>query len=649
MKIKYLILAISLLSSWLGAADIDLALKQLGASNHDDRLAARNALLFHCSKVTQPGELNADLQAQFEAAFWQEINSDSLPVDSRLYLLRMIEWFGSSRSVNTLMEFMSRPDERIADASRRALMSIDPKKLQSFVFEQLVSEQDINRQIALIDSLEYVEGQQILDQIFERLNSSSPEVRVASITACGRLGDRRAIEPLLVAYEALSASERTLAEHALIKIGMDADTAKFIFDCAVSESAKATAFKVLLQQNPELARSQLDAIIKYPHYPSRLFIFATILRSEDTDLKERLFNYLKDADQASQLVIVHLVGTLELMEQENLLLSLLESTQDHAIKRAIIKVLGQIGTDASYPAIYKEFLLNPKQAIYAEAIGNLNAANLDKKAISDARNGTMDEKIAAIKVLKLRNVLGATEVLNDLLVDVHSLENSLAREILSALEVLGDDASIQLLLNAICQKGPYLKLAQKSLYRLSSRYGAAQQQWDDYYYPLLSGGSGAACKGEIVEILASVACAGSLEYVLQILLDSNSAYKKNAMSSVMRWPDEPSLSVCFVWLRLIDSGLLSTQETSRAYSQLKKSLLKRNHEFSVAQGNLLVAIAQSSIPLETRRQLLAVYKNPKQHFYHVQFRNQVVKLLQPFSAHEQLGTQLQQLIDALTG
>ena len=224
-------------------------------------------------------------------------------------------------------------------------------------------------------------------------------------------------------------------------------------------------------------------------------LLATVLRSDVDGLKVRLFNYLLEADQASQLTIVHLAGTLELVEQEALLLTLLETSEHDAIKHAVVEVLGKIGTDASYPAIYREFLLKPKQTIYSEAIGELNAVALDKQVISDALKGTIEEKIAAIKVLKLRNVVGATKILNSMLHNVNSLERSLAQEVLSALEVLGNDKSIQLLLSSICQKGPYLKLAQKSLYRLSSRYGDAQNQWDDFYYPMLSGKNSAYMSG----------------------------------------------------------------------------------------------------------------------------------------------------------
>ena len=647
MKIQHLLFAVCLLSSWLSASDIEFALMQLASKSYEEQLSARNALLSYCSKVTQAGALDSNLQVQFEAKFWREINNDSLPLENRLYLIRMLEWFGSSKSTNTLLGFMNHSDPYIADASRRALKSIDQLSLQNYALEQLSSNSGMKIKLALIDSLDAAGSDQSLANLFELLDSKIPAVRVAAIIACGRLADRRAIESLLSAYKSLATSERILAEHALIKIGLDAKTAHFIFEHAVAESAKATAYNVLLQLDPKLAAGRLDEIIEDPNYPGRTLLFATVLRSDVDGLKDRLFNYLLEADQASQLTIVQLAGTLELVEQEALLLTLLETSEHDAIKHAVVEVLGKIGTDASYPAIYREFLLKPKQTIYSEAIGELNAVALDKQAISDALKGTIEEKMAAIKVLKLRNVVGATKILNSMLQNVNSLERPLAQEVLSALEVLGNDRSIQLLLSSICQKGPYLKLAQKSLYRLSSRYGVAQNQWDDFYYPMLSGKNSATCQADIVDILAAVPCEGSLEYITQILFDPNSALKKNAMRSMLRWPIEPNLQVCFLWLRLIESGILSTQDTTRSYAQFKKSLLTRHHEFSLAQGKLLVAIAQSSIPLKTRQELLSVYENPKDHFYHNHFRDQVAKLLQAVSADELLGSQVQALIDAL--
>ena len=649
MKIQHLILAVCLLSSWLSASDIEIALMQLASKSYEEQLLARNALLSYCSKVTQADVLDSNLQAQFEAKFWREINNHSLPLENRLYLIRMLEWFGSNQSTDTLLGFMNHSDPYIADASRSALKSIDPLSLNNYALEQLSSDSGTKIKLAMIDSLDAAGSHQSLSNLFELLDSKIPAVRVATIIACGRLADRRAIEPLLFAYESLATSERILAEHALIKIGLDAKTAHFIFEHAVAESAKATAYNVLLQLDPKLAASHLDVIIEDPNYLGRTLLFASVLRSNVDGLKVRLFNYLLEADQASQLTIVHLAGTLELVEQEALLLTLLETSEHDAIKHAVVEVLGKIGTDASYPAIYREFLLKPKQAIYSEAIGELKAVALDKQVTSDALKGTIDEKIAAIKILKLRNVVGATKILNSMLQNVNSLERPLAQEVLSALEVLGNDRSIQLLLNSICQKGPYLKLAQKSLYRLSSRYGVAQNQWDDFYYPMRSGKNSATCQADIVDILAAVPCEGSLEYITQILFDPNSALKKNAMRTMLRWPIEPNLKVCFLWLRLIESGILSTQDTTRAYAQVKKSLLMRHHEFSLAQGKLLVAIVQSSIPLEIRKELLSVYNDPRNHFYRGHFRSKVAKLLQPLTANEQLGNEVQAFIDSLKG
>ena len=208
MKIQYLILAVCLFSSWLKASDIEIALTQLASSSHKEQFSARNALLSYCSKVTHDDALESNLQAQFEAKFWREINNDSLPLENRLYLIRMLEWFGSSKSTDTLLGFMNHSDPYIADASRRALKSIDQLSLQNYALEQLSSDLDTKMKLALIDSLDTAGGHQSLANLFKLLDSKKTEVRVAAIIACGRLADRRAIEPLLKAYETLASNER---------------------------------------------------------------------------------------------------------------------------------------------------------------------------------------------------------------------------------------------------------------------------------------------------------------------------------------------------------------------------------------------------------------------------------------------------------
>ena len=181
----------------------------------------------------------------------------------------MLEWFGSNQSTDTLLGFMKHSDPYIADASRRALKSIDPLSLHNYALEQLSFDSGTKIKLAMIDSLVAAGSHQSLANLFELLDSKIPAVRGATIIACGRLADRRAIEPLLSVYKSLATSERILAEHALIKIGLDAKTAHFIFEHAVAESAKATAYNVLLQLDPKLAAGRLDAIIDDPNYPGR--------------------------------------------------------------------------------------------------------------------------------------------------------------------------------------------------------------------------------------------------------------------------------------------------------------------------------------------------------------------------------------------
>ena len=334
-------------------------------------------------------------------------------------------------------------------------------------------------------------------------------------------------------------------------------------------------FERMIKSSLPEAQHKLESCLKNPNLPGSLYVMIAALESEQVNLITATVEALAKLSLNQQFVLIHSIASANLTEVEPNLLQLLEQTEAKFLRKAVVYALSIIGSDKSFEALYDEFRADPS-IDNNQALARLNAMSVDTKALSDLKNGNLEEKIAAIGILSLRNTDGAVDVVNELVKDLDQLDSEFRKAALNALQLLGNKTSVGYLLDYIVSGGQHTRACQVCLSKLCMRIGSADLQWKNYFLPALQNAGTKACKDAIVSILFAVPCEQSLEFLENMLLDVDTPHFKAGISSLRRWPRMNDFLSCRVWLRLYEAGRLDTSLSERAFTVFKKNLLLRD-------------------------------------------------------------------------
>ncbi|MGB0344670.1 MAG: ThuA domain-containing protein, partial [Coraliomargarita sp.] len=435
----------------------------------------------------------------------------------------------------------------------------------------------------------------------------------ASASALGKLGNAAAIPALLEARKKAVGQSQAEIETALLKIGIDAEIAADLVRNGCNGAIRAEAFRQLAAADPGRTAPVLQAVLEDSSFPGRLLILQAALGSGSRTLREAVAVRLPEADVKEQVVVVAAIGELGLSAFEAPLLALLPDAEGD-LRDAIIESLGDVGGDAGFEVLFGMFQDDPKNRRLARALARVNAVEADREALAALEEGAdTTARIAAIKVLELRNTNGATAQLNA--IAAGSPDAGLEEAVFKALETIGDAASAQVLLDRVLRTDAQSRAAQRSLKRLSLKMGAPEFLWTEIYAPALEKAEFDDQRTMILDILDGVACGDSLGYLQPILQDRGSALRPAALRVLQRWPLQEGFAAADLWLDVIAQEAAAEEEASKAKRALSKMLAHKDHNVNLRQAELMVKIAKSALGPEDKRGLLDVYDDPVAHFY----------------------------------
>jgi len=644
-KMKHILLSLitCCVVSLASAMDVAVTVQTLAGDDYAARTQARQDLLSAFSMATSPDAAD-DQRLALEASVIGQLNAAELPLSGRLYLIRMLELFGSDAGADTVSALLGDSEPQVRDSARRALVAIPGDKAKAYLLAGLTKGSETDR-AAFIDALATRGAGDAAPAIAELLQSSDPELVAASALALGKLGNDAVVPALLSARQAATGETKTLIEIALLQIGVDADAAYSLAGTGCRGVIRAEAFKQLAASDPKRAKQVLEVVLAQPDFSGRVLFLQAALASDSAPLHAAVVALLPDASVNDQVVIVTAIGEQGLAYEAQLLALLPNS--EGILNARIIHALGNVGGDASFEPLYQAFSANTKDANAANALARVNAPSADQKALATVESGAdTASRIASIKVMELRNTSGATALLNEIIST--STDAQLKEAGFKSLESIGNDDSIRNLLKIIITDDAQSKTAQRSLKRLSMNFGAVEYQWQALYHPALESAGNDAARQAVIQILDGVACEPVAVYLQEILLESDSALRPAAISALQRWPLQEPLYEGDLWLIIASAESATDKERSQAARVLKKLLTHRSHKFYNAQADLLVAIAQAELPLEYKRNLLSVYEDPMKHFGSVQWRRgQVIQRLKVVGNDPQVGDLVTQIINQL--
>jgi len=629
--------------SFAPAMDVSTTVKTLGGDDYAARMQARLDLLKAFSQATAPSVAGDQLYA-LEADVIEQLTTGELPLDGRLYLIRMLELFGTDTGADTAYALLSDGDPKVRDSARRALVAIPGAKAEVHLLSALSKGPEADR-AAYIDALATRGAGDAAPAIAEFLQSSDSTIQVAAALALGKLGNDAVIPALLSAHQTATGKTTALIEVALLQIGVDADTAYSLVGTSSRGTIRAEAFRQLARSDSTRAKHVLDLVLAKPDFLGRLLVIQASLVIDVAPLREAVIALLPSATMNDQVMIVTIIGEQGLVAYEGQLLALLPKSEG-VLRTNIIHALGDVGSDESFELLYQAFSANTRDANVANALARLNAPTSDQKAFTIVESGSETEaRIAAIKVLELRNTSGATTLLNEIISG--STDAALKKAAFTSLESIGNAESIRILLIMSTAGDSQSSAAQRSLKRLSMNFGAPDYQWKELYHPALESADTDTARQAIVQILDGVACQGVITYLQKVLSESDSALRSAAFSALQRWPRQTALYDGDLWLFIASDESATDNERSQAARALKKLLTQDGHPFYIAQADLLVKITQAELPLAYKRDLLNVYEDPTQHFSVSWRRGSVIERLKVVENDPQVGDLVKQIISKL--
>lgn len=619
--------------------DVGVAVKALCGDDYKVRLSARDDLLQAFSQASVGDNPEEQLHS-LEVSVIGHLDEGELPLESRLYLLYLLGLFGSDTTVAAIKPLIDHDDAIVRDAVRRALATIPGPKSRACLIEGL-EHGSIEERAARMDLLAARKDMDAASTISGMLGSEDEALVAASAVALGKLGNPAVIPALLEAREKAVGETKAVIEAALLRIGIHSGIAGDLVRSGSSGAIRAEAFRQLAKEDPEGAGLVLQSILTGNSFPGSLLLLRSALASDNKALQDTVINHLPAANTSEQLVVVAAVGDLKLTSFESSLLALLPEAEG-ILRDAIIEALGEIGGDASFAALFDLFLENMKNEKLSHALARVNAVEADKQALATLEGGTDEEaRIAAVKVLELRNTEGATKLLNG--IASGSSDAKLEEAIFKALETIGDAASTRVLLDRVLRADAGTRAAQRSLKRLSLNMGTPEYLWAEIYRPALEA-VGVVEKGAMVlEVLDGVACGDSLEYLRVVLQDSGSALRSTALGVLQRWPMQKGFASADLWLDILAQEA-TTEEASKAKRALRKMLLHKDKNFNLWQAGLIVKIAKSALTSEDKCGLLDVYDDPFAHF-HKSHHSAVKKRMEGLKDDPDVGERIREMLE----
>lgn len=409
---------LSLITCWVvsfaSAIDVARTVQTLGGDDYAARLDARLDLLQAFAEATNPGVADDPVLA-LEASVIGQLNAEGLPLTGRLYLIRMLELFGSDAGADAAYALLGDSDPQVRDSACRALVAIPGAKAEAYLLTALSKGPKAGRAV-YIDALATRGAGDAAPTIAEYLQASDPALQEAAALALGKLGNGAVVPALLSARHAATGREKVLIDVALLQIGENRDTAYRL--------APADAYSVY--------QTLLNDPINFQIWQAALI---GLSRVDPVQGESLVLRYLSEADAAmNQAAIAASVfisseeltvkmGALAAAESTpntNGLIQTLASRGDAQVIPVLegllatpstqveaINMLGAVGSVAQVPVLTGLlFDADPGVAKAAEgALIDLRAEGVDEAIAQSLLNGTSDQQVAFLKVADGRRTL----------------------------------------------------------------------------------------------------------------------------------------------------------------------------------------------------------------------------------------------------
>jgi hypothetical protein len=565
-----------LLASYLSASDITADIAQLNSSDYELRQAAR--LDLRQTLVSAPPEKLRSLETELFGAIGPDRD-----FATRDWSIRMLELVGTRASVPALTALLDDPDERIVDLARRALSAI-PATAADTALEKAVLAAAPRDQPAFVDALAYRGKPRARNELDDLLAAGSTEAALA----LGKIGSRSSRAALIDAHESATGAFKEAVELALLDAGLRSRSAEKNIAAEMvlqgtSPGIQLAAFGQLLDLDPAAAEEALATELADP---SSLLRRGMLRRAMESSLRDGVVSQLPSLPASDQIVVLSAIADFGYTQFEDEVLALLAQAED-SVQPVAITTLGFVGSDASFDPLLARYLQNERDSPVADALARLQAPSFDQNLLATARgDGAAEERIAALRLLVLRNTGGVIDLINDL--GRPGNPPALREAAFQGMEVIGTPSSVKLLLATVLADDEVKRQAQGSLKKLSANLAIPDFLWEQAYAPAMAAAAGDEHRRDVIVILDGNSGPAAATYLAGLML-SDHPLRPDALRCLQRWTD---ISAGPVWLDLLATPTVSAAETTMARAAILRLLRSRRISGSFYDK---VALAKSAL------------------------------------------------------
>ncbi|MCC5023252.1 MAG: hypothetical protein J6386_10900 [Candidatus Synoicihabitans palmerolidicus] len=254
----------------------------------------------------------------------------------------------------------------------------------------------------------------------------------------------------------------------------------------------------------------------------------------DSDLSDQVVTRLSELSTTEQTVVLEAIADLRLSKYEPAVLALLADATPE-LKPLVVRTLSMVGADASFQSLLDLYLANRRDRAVAAALARLNTPSTDQKLLSTVRGkGGLEERVAALQLLALRNRVGIIPILNEF--GRVGTEPELRTAADKGMEVVGDTESVRLLLSVVLSDDSLKRAAQGSFKKLSANLSVPDFLWNDFYAPAMAAADNDDRRRDVLAILDGNSGPAAAGYLQKLILE-NHPLRADALNSLRRWTD----------------------------------------------------------------------------------------------------------------
>lgn len=563
-----LIISLSLTASGQGLSE---TLEQLSSDDYGDRQPARTELYAMASSATAADAESGELVA-FENAIAAELEKPDKDLQTRIFLIRLLQGAGTERSAPLLLSLSmdAEADPQVRGHARMALAAIHGEGVSDSIVKGLQNAAEAERP-AWWQVLAYHQDTAATAAAINLIRSGNLPLQADAISAIGRSGGTEGADFL---YERLQKRPEQFVinlEQALLRTGQmnDAQLAQLISRSKHSNTRLA-AFDQIVTRNNTIAQEILLSQLQQPgNELAPLFLRRALATTEDWAWEAALLQ-LGTLHGNAVAIVLAAIGEQGLAAQEPLLIEYATSV-DAQVQQVALQALAQVATKTSVATLMQLIKSDDKDTreLAEYALVQVDDPELDRDLVEQVMDATNPDREEIIRLLAIRNGEGAVETLYSLLFEAES--NPGVRDaLLASIKEIGDLNSCRSIALSILQQpgNQSTRDYQLLLKRLILRLAIPDMVWEQVFQPALQLAPSDDARARLIEILDSISNDSALEYCLDILSSGDNELLTQACNRVIRrWTQ---LNIGDYWVeQLLD------EETGEPHKQIALSEITR--------------------------------------------------------------------------